>query len=310
MKKRKKLALLGLAGLAAFTLSGCVQTDAHGKPYGFVYDYLAVPGQHVMDWLAQYVGGYGWSLIVITVVVRLLLLPMMVSQVKKSTVQQEKMALVKPQLTKLQKLMKNAKTQQEQVELNQQMMRLYKDNNISMTGGIGCLPLLIQLPVFAALYAAIRYSPQLSHTVFMGIQLGQKSLLLAILSLIVYGIQGYLSMIGMPKDQRKQMGFMMLISPIMIFFVTMSSPAGLGIYFFIGGLFAILQQLIVNAYRPKIVAQVNAEAKRNPPKVVVPDEIVKAEDQIETEEKAETKESEATNHHPRNQNKQRHHHDD
>ncbi|USS89729.1 membrane protein insertase YidC [Fructilactobacillus cliffordii] len=310
MKKRKKLALLGLAGLAAFTLSGCVQTDAHGKPYGFVYDYLAVPGQHVMDWLAQYVGGYGWSLIVITVVVRLLLLPMMVSQVKKSTVQQEKMALVKPQLTKLQKLMKNAKTQQEQVELNQQMMRLYKDNNISMTGGIGCLPLLIQLPVFAALYAAIRYSPQLSHTVFMGIQLGQKSLLLAILSLIVYGIQGYLSMLGMPKDQRKQMGFMMLISPIMIFFVTMSSPAGLGIYFFIGGLFAILQQLIVNAYRPKIVAQVNAEAKRNPPKVVVPDEIVKAEDQIETEEKAETKESEATNHHPRNQNKQRHHHDD
>ncbi|USS91170.1 membrane protein insertase YidC [Fructilactobacillus carniphilus] len=310
MKKGKKLALLGLAGLAAFTLSGCVQTDAHGKPYGFVYDYLAVPGQHVMDWLAQYVGGYGWSLIVITVVVRLLLLPMMVSQVKKSTVQQEKMALVKPQLTKLQQLMKNAKTQQEQVELNQQMMRLYKDNNISMTGGIGCLPLLIQLPVFAALYAAIRYSPELSHTVFMGIQLGQKSLLLAILSLVVYGIQGYLSMLGMPKDQRKQMGFMMLISPIMIFFVTMSSPAGLGIYFFIGGLFAILQQLIVNAYRPKIVAQVNAEAKRNPPKVVVPDEIVKEEDQIETEEKAENREPQASPHHHRNQNKQRHHHDE
>ncbi|USS87582.1 membrane protein insertase YidC [Fructilactobacillus hinvesii] len=310
MKKGKKLALLGLASFAAFTLSGCVQTDAHGKPYGFIYDYLAIPGQHVMDWLAQYVGGYGWSLIVITVVVRLLLLPLMVSQVKKSTVQQEKMALVKPQLTKLQQLMKNAKTQQEQMEINQQMMRLYKDNNISMTGGIGCLPLLIQLPVFAALYAAIRYSPELSHTVFMGIQLGQRSLLLAILSLVVYGIQGYLSVLGMPKDQRKQMGFMMLISPIMIFFVTMSSPAGLGIYFFIGGVFAILQQLIVNAYRPKIVAQVTAEAKKNPPKVVVPDEIVKAEDQIETEEKEAPTNPKQPKHHPRNQNKQRHHHDE
>ncbi|USS93844.1 membrane protein insertase YidC [Fructilactobacillus ixorae] len=308
MKIGKKLALLGLTGLAGLTLSGCVQTDAHGKPYGLVYDYLAVPGQHVMDWLAKFVGGYGWSLIVITVVVRLLLLPMMVNQVKKSTVQQEKMALVKPQLTKLQQLMKNAKTQQEQMALNQQMMRLYKDNNISMTGGIGCLPLLIQLPVFAALYAAIRYSPELSHTVFMGIQLGQRSLLLAVLSLIVYGIQGYLSVIGMPKEQRKQMGFMMLISPIMIFFVTLSSPAGLGIYFFIGGLFAILQQLIVNAYRPKIVAQVNAEAKRNPPKVVVSEEVVQTEDQIAKEEQNQSTTKQPQHH--RNQNKQRHHHDD
>ncbi len=146
-----------------------------------------------MDWLAQFVGGYGWSLIVITVLVRLCLLPVMISQLKKSTIQQEKMNLIKPQLTKLQKLIRQTKDQAEQVALNQQMMQLYRDNNISMTGGIGCLPLLIQLPIFAALYAAIRYSPELSHSVFLGIQLGQRSILLAILSLVVYAVQGYLA---------------------------------------------------------------------------------------------------------------------
>lgn len=217
MKNMKKYTLLGVVTSAALLLTGCVRTDSHGHPYGLVYNYLAVPGQHLMDWLAKFVGGYGWSLIVITVAVRCILLPLMINQLKKSTIQQEKMNLVKPQLTKLQKLMKNAKNQEEQVALNQQMMKLYRDNNISMTGGIGCLPMLIQLPIFAALYAAIRYSPELSHTVFMGIQLGQKSILLAVLSFVVYAVQGYLSVLGMPKAQRKQMGMMMLISPIMIF---------------------------------------------------------------------------------------------
>ncbi|EKK20695.1 Inner membrane protein translocase component YidC, OxaA protein [Fructilactobacillus florum 8D] len=308
MKKKRKITLISIALLAAITLSGCVRTDAKGHPYGFVYDYLAIPGQKIMDWLAQFVGGYGWSLIVITVLVRLCLLPVMISQLKKSTIQQEKMNLIKPQLTKLQKLIRQTKDQAEQVALNQQMMQLYRDNNISMTGGIGCLPLLIQLPIFAALYAAIRYSPELSHSVFLGIQLGQRSILLAILSLVVYAVQGYLAIQGMPKSQRKQMGAMMLISPIMIFFVTLSSPAGLGIYFFIGGVFAIVQQLIVNAYRPRIIKNIQAETAKNPPKVVLPDSIEQIEANVEAAAKAETISKPADNqsekNRVRNQNKQ------
>lgn len=307
MKKIKKLGLLGVEGLSTLLLSGCVQTDSKGNPYGIVYDYLAVPAQHIMDWLAKFVGGYGWSLIAITVIVRCLILPVMISQLKKSTIMQEKMALVKPQMAKIQKLAKNAKTQKEQIELNQQMMKLYRDNNISMTGGIGCLPLVIQIPIFAALYEAIRYSPELSHTVFMGIQLGQKSILLAILSFVVYAIQGYLSIIGMPKEQRKQMGLMMVISPVMIFFVSLSAPAGLGIYFFIGGLFAIIQQLIVNAIRPRLIKQIQKEAKENPPKVIIPDTISETETKVEQEEQEDQKiETQAEKNRKRNeQNRQK-----
>lgn len=273
MKKQKRWTLTaGLLGML-LVLSGCVRTTKSGKPYGMVYEYLAKPMQRLMEWLAAHLGNnYGWAIIVIVIIVRLILLPVMMNQMKKSTLMQEKMAIVQPQLREIQRQQKEAKTPEEQAAATQAMMSLYRDNNISMTGGIGCLPLLIQLPVFAALYAAIRYSPDLYHATFMGIALGKPSILLAILSFVAYLFQGWLSMIGMPKNQQKQMRMMMLMSPVMIFFISMTSSAGLGLYFFIGGLFAILQTWMINAYRPRLKKQIAKEVKQQPVKkpVVTP----------------------------------------
>ena len=252
MKKIKHFTTLGILSTIALFLSGCVRTTKSGKPYGFVYDYLARPAQSVMEMIAQFVGSYGWAIIVLTVLVRILLLPIMVRQMKASTIQQEKMQMVRPQMREIQKRQREAQTQEEKAAVSQAMMKLYQQNGISMTGGIGCLPLLIQMPVFAALYAAIRYSPELSHTVFMGIRLGQSSWILALLSFLSYLLQGYLTLLGTPKAQKKQMGAMMLMSPVMILVFTLSAPAGLGIYFFIGGLFACVQTVIINMYRPRI----------------------------------------------------------
>ena len=130
----------------------------------------------------------------------------------------------------------------------------------------GCLPLLIQLPVFAALYAAIRYSPDLYHATFFGIALGKPSILFAILSFIAYAVQSYLGLVGVPEEQKKQMKMAIWMSPFMTFFISLTSSAGLGLYFFIGGLFAILQTLMVNAYRPRIRKQIAEEAKKHPVK--------------------------------------------
>ena len=144
--------------------------------------------------------------------------------------------------------------------------------SISMTGGIGCLPLLIQMPIFAALYAAIQYSPELSRSYFYGINLGQRSFTLVALSFVVYALQGWLSTLGVPEAQRAQMRQMMIISPLMITFMTYISPAGLGLYFFVGGIFACIQTLIINYMRPRIRKEVLAELKKNPvkqPKKVV-----------------------------------------
>ena len=266
--KHKRLTVVGLLTTMLLLLSGCVRTTKSGRPYGFVYDYMAKPMQHLMEWLAGYMGNnYGWAIIVIVVIVRTILLPVMFSQMKKSTVTQEKMAQIQPMIKELSAKQRAAKTPEEQAAVSQQMMALYRDNNISLTGGIGCLPLLIQLPVFAALYAAIRYSPDLYHATFFGIALGKPSILFAILSFIAYAVQSYLGLVGVPEEQKKQMKMAIWMSPFMTFFISLTSSAGLGLYFFIGGLFAILQTLMVNAYRPRIRKQIAEEATKHPVKI-------------------------------------------
>lgn len=309
MKSKKGLTLaLTLTTLTLF-LSGCVQTTKSGKPYGFVYDYLARPGQAVMQWLSHILGNnYGWAIIGLTVIVRLVLLPMMISQQRKSTYQQEKMSAVKPQMQKIQARQKAATTQEEKAAISNEMMQLYKENGISMTGGIGCLPLLIQLPVFSALYYAIRFSPELQSATFMGISLGKSSLLLAILAFLSYLAQGYLSMIGLPDDQKKQMRMMLVMSPIMILFVSMSAPAGLGLYFFVGGLFACLQTLIINFFRPRIRREVEAELKKHPIKTPTPASVAQAKPVNATESDVNPKPRNYTPGKGRNAGKQQRHH--
>lgn len=273
MKNKKLLTIAAIMASAMLFLSGCVQHTASGKPYGFVYDNLAVPTQHVLVWLSQILGNsLGWAIIVITFIVRLVLMPIMIKQSKNATVQQEKIAHIKPLMEDITKRQKEATSDAERMAINQELMQLYRDNNISMTGGIGCLPLLIQMPIFAALYAAIQYSPELSRSYFYGINLGQRSFTLVALSFVVYALQGWLSTLGVPEAQRAQMRQMMIISPLMITFMTYISPAGLGLYFFVGGIFACIQTLIINYMRPRIRKEVLAELKKNPvkqPKKVV-----------------------------------------
>lgn len=289
MKKLKRFSALSLIGVMALVLSGCVRVDSNGKPYGLTYEYLALPGQHILDFIAKFFGGYGWAIIILTIIVRMILLPAMISQTKKSTIMQEKMSFIKPKMQEIQERQKNASSKEEQMKIQQEMMQLYKDNNISMAGGIGCLPLIIQMPIYLALYNGIRFSPEVSHTMFLGVRLGDKSLILVVLSFLAYVLQGYLMTLGLPEDQKKQMKMMAYFTPIMIVLVTFSAPAGLGIYFFISGLFACLQTLIINMYRPKIRAEVASQAAaqaQSDEKVILHD--VEEEDSSEEHEQIKT----------------------
>lgn len=283
MKNIKKYSVLSLIGIAALVLSGCVRVDDKGHPYGITYQYLALPGQHILDFMARFLGGYGWAIILLTIIVRMILLPAMISQMKKSTIMQEKMNFIKPQMKAIQQRQRNAKTKEEQMQIQQEMMKLYRDNNISMTGGMGCLPLIIQMPVYIALYDGIRYSPDVSHAVFLGIKLGDKSLILVALSFLAYIVQGYLMTLGLPEDQKKQMKMMSFITPIMIVMVTFSAPAGLGFYFFVSGIFACIQTIIINMYRPKIKREIEAQASKNNRDAVVINDVQETNDNNQLE---------------------------
>lgn len=247
-------------------LSGCMRYDENKNPTGFIYEYLVVPTGNAIVWLAELLGGnYGFAIIAITIVVRILIMPLNFSQMKKSMIQQEKMKYIKPELEDIQRRQKEATTPEEKTQISQEMMMLYKENNISMTGGIGCLPILIQMPIFTAMYQAVNLTPQIAESTYLGINLGNPSPVLAILAGIAYYIQGRISMMGMPEEQRAQMKSMMFMSPMMILFFSWSSPAGLALYWLAGGIFAIVQTFLQNKLiKPKIQADVAAEMEKNP----------------------------------------------
>lgn len=279
MKRLKRLLTYGgLFMTLTLLLSACTTTQTHQKPptgffYGSIYHFLGLPMKHLITWIANLFGNppnYGWAILLITLIVRLILMPLMLNQSKKTITQQHKREAIQPQLTDIQERQSKATSPEEKAELTQEMMTVMRENGVSMTGGMGCLPLLIQLPIFSALYMAIRYSSEIFKSTFLGISLGHTNLIVAILAGLTYVLQGYLSLVGLPESQKKQMKTMMMMSPLMTFFIAMVSPAGLGLYFFAGGILAIVQTLITNFYyMPRIKAEVAADLKKNPPKQVV-----------------------------------------
>lgn len=266
MKTFKKLALSGTLLSIMLFLSGCMSRDDAGNPTGFIYDYLVVPTQQVIIWFADiFNGNFGLSIIAITLIVRILILPLNLSQSKKSIVQQEKTAFIKPELDVIQEKQKKAVTPEEKAAAQQEMMALYKENNMSMLGGVGCLPLLLQMPVFTAMFQAIQLSEEIAESTFLGINLGTPSIPMAIAAGLIYLGQSYISMIGLPPDQKKQMRTMMYMNPIMILFFTISSPAGLALYWLVGGIFGIFSTLLTNLYlKPRIRLQIEEEMKSMP----------------------------------------------
>ncbi|MCW0953744.1 membrane protein insertase YidC [Weissella ceti] len=221
--------------------------------------FLQGPLTNFMQWAEHSIGGVnavGWSIVMLTVVVRLVLMPMMVQQQHAATVQQEKMRLLQPQLAKVQEAQKNATTQEEKMKASQAMMAVYQKNGVSMFGGMNFTTLIIQWPIFIGLYDAIKGSPELAHASFFGISLAEQSPFLAIATGVIYMVQAYLSMIGIPAEQKKAMQTMMYIMPVMMFFMTWVTNAGIALYFLVGALIMIVQTIIIVVWRPRIRAGV------------------------------------------------------
>lgn len=270
MKKiTKKLFLASSLFTVLLALSGCVKQE-NGVPTGegWVYNLLVEPMTSLLTHFLGFLNGnYGLAIILFTILVRLIILPLGLHQTKKAAYQSEKMAYLKPQMTVIQERQKAAKTPAEQMAANQQLQALYKDNNMSMFGGIGCLPLLVQMPIFTALFYTIKFLPGIENHTFLGINLANPSLILTALAGMSYLLQSYLSMYGMPEEQKKQMKMMMYMSPLMIMFISFSSPAGVTLYWVVGGIFSCIQTVISTfIQKPRIRKQVEEEFRLNPPK--------------------------------------------
>lgn len=273
---KQKIQMIGLLTLVVLVASGCVSYDAAGNPSGWIYEYLGRPATLFLDWLANVFGGsYGVAIIIVTIITRLLMMPSSINMTKNSMISQAKMKIAQPEIDEIKAEIEATSDAQEQTALNQELMAVYKKYDIDMFGGLsGCLPLVIQMPIISAVYAAIRSSQEIRTSNFLGINLGEQSIPLVVIVVIVTALQGWLMQKNTPQTdnaQANQTGrTMMLMNPLMIGWISWISAAGLGLYFLAGGIFALLQQLYTNKIvRPKIkaiVAEEEGKMKRTPRK--------------------------------------------
>lgn len=235
-----------MLGLLLLVLTGCQAVE---NQEGFFYSTFVKP----MNWLLHFLGNdlfngsYGLAIIAITVVIRLILMPFMLKNYRQQSLMKSKMDVVKPKMDEIQQRLKAANTKEEQMAIQQEMMTLYRENGINPLN-MGCLPIIIQMPIIMGLYFAILYSGDVKTHEFLWFNLGTPDILMTIIAGIVYFIQAKVSLWTVPESQKAQMKLMIYISPIMIVFISFSSMAALPLYWSVSGLILIIQTYIGRKY--------------------------------------------------------------
>lgn len=224
--------------LTGALLAGC---QTQGNDGGFFNTVFVNPFAVSIHYVGMFFNdNFGIAIIIITLAIRLLLMPLMMKQYKNQQMMKEKMDKLKPEMEDIQKKLKTTKNQKEQQKLQQEMMGLYQKHGVNPLN-IGCLPMLIQMPILMGFYYAIRGSEEIATHSFLWFNLGHSDIWITALAGIVYYLQFKVSQASMPAAAQKQMKFMGLLSPIMIVIISLNAPAALPLYWTVGGIFLMFQ---------------------------------------------------------------------
>ncbi len=206
--------------------------------YGWL-DILAKPLVKALNFFYKYTGNYGIAIIILTIVIKIILWPLS----HKSYKSMEQMKKLQPILQQLKEKYKDDKQ-----KLNEEMMRLYKTYKINPAGG--CVPMLLQIPVFIALYEALlgaielRHSPFIVHLPFTDIiwlaDLSAKDPLY--ITPILMGITMFIQQKMTPSSGDPTQAKLMLIMPVFLTFLFLNFPSGLVVYFITNNVLSIIQQ--------------------------------------------------------------------
>jgi YidC/Oxa1 family membrane protein insertase len=203
--------------------------------YG-IFSFIAQPLFWLLSLLHSWLGNWGWSIIAIVVLLKLALYKLSAAQYKSMA----KMRAIQPRLEALKERYGDDRQQ-----YSTAMMDLYKKEKINPAGG--CLPMLIPLPIFFALYWVLLESVELRQAPWMGwiqnMTAPDPYFILPIMNLVVMFVTQKLTpMPGMDPMQKKVMQFMPLIFGVLMAFF----PAGLVLYWVTNGLLGIAQQQVIN----------------------------------------------------------------
>ena len=224
---------------------------------GFFARIIGYPFQ----WIYSFLHDYGLTIIIVTLIVRLCLLPLYAKQIKNTSKQAELQSQIKDIQTRF---------ANNRERMNQEMNDLYAKAGISPMSG--CLPLIIQLPIIYGMFAILR-NPLTYMTANEMIAAVHESFLWVTdrsqpdpwILPIIAGLTTYLtsaaSMASQGSAANGMMASMKYFMPIMIFLMARSFPAGLSLYWTVGNLVMIVQTWIFNKKRDKEKLQAEAEAE-------------------------------------------------
>ncbi len=211
------------------------------------FDVIARPTLWLLNFLHQYVKNYGIAIILVTVLIKMVFWPI----TQKGMKSMKNMQKLQPKIAKLKEKYKDDPT-----KMNQEMMTMYKTYKVNPVGG--CLPMLIQIPVFFALYKVLLQAIELRHAPFMmwitdlsapdrlpiGIDipyLGGIPVLTLLMGASMFLQQKMTPTTGDPTQQK-----IMMMLPIVFTFMFVNFASGLVLYWFINNLLSIFQQQMIN----------------------------------------------------------------
>ena len=202
--------------------------------FGF-FSLLAIPLLHILKFFYSFVGNFGVAIIVLTVIIKLLFWPL----TQKSYSSMKAMQRLQPEMAKIREKFKN-----DRERLNREMMGLYKEHRVNPLGG--CLPMVVQIPVFFALYKVLLNSIELRHAPFALWLTDLSTKDPYYITPLVMGATMFIQQKMTPSTMDLTQAKIFMFMPIIFTFLFLNFPSGLVIYWLVNNLLTILQQYFIN----------------------------------------------------------------
>jgi YidC/Oxa1 family membrane protein insertase len=212
------------------------------------FTFLARPFFKVMIWIHDFVGNWGWAIVLFTLLVKLILFPLSY----KGMMSMQKMKELAPKMKELKEKYKG-----DPAKLNQQTMELYKKHGANPMGG--CLPMLLQIPVFFALYRVLLNADELQGAPWIGWITNLADMDPYYVLPVLMGISMWLMQKVQPNtmtDPMQQKIFQWF--PVIMTFFFLNFPSGLVLYWLVNNVLSIGQQYIINRAYAKHKATLKA----------------------------------------------------
>jgi YidC/Oxa1 family membrane protein insertase len=218
----------------ASLLSQITPTAKQAAKYGFLH-ILAVAIVWFLNFTHTYTGNYGLDIIILAIVLKILFTPL----THKSQQSMKEMQKLQPEVKKLQQ-----KYKEDKQALNREVMELYKRRKVNPFGG--CLPMLLQLPVFYALYGAFLNAIELRHSPFIlwirDLADKDPAYITPLLMGATMYFQQKMTTVSADPSQAKMMTFM----PLIFIFIFLNFPSGLVLYWLVTNVLTIVHQMYIN----------------------------------------------------------------